>query len=596
MPRKTLASIGVAIAIVLALAGVLTHQNALRLALADTERRGDNTLQLANTTLTGQLARYERLPPLIARQAVVRALAANPKNSESVAEANVYLKEIQRQLGASDIYFMDLQGTTRAASNFDTETSFIEGNFAFRPYFFDALAKGDGRFYAIGTTSQKRGYYFGAPVMIEGRAAGVVAFKVDLDSIEEAWRGGDYEILVTDPEGVIFLASQRDWLFSATQPLTAPQRLRLEETRRYADVTVRDLPVTKRDKRDEYQLVTVAKEQGSTEYLLLSQPRPEADWTVSVMVDTAAAHRQAMTAAVLVVLGLGLAAMATAIVLQRRARLRERLALQQAAQAELEQRVTERTHELGSVNRQLQAEVAERRAAEQNLRKAQADLVQAGKLAALGQMSAALSHEFNQPLGAARTYADNALVLMDRDRLPEARDNIGRILSLVDRMASISRHLRSFARKPGQKLVAVDLADVVVVAQEIAMLRLDAAKAELSVDIPADLPPLLAGPVRLQQVLVNLLTNAADAIEGLPDRRITLAARPTEAGVRITIRDHGPGVPAGLAERIFDPFFSTKTVGKGLGLGLSDLIQHHQGFWRHPTGGGGRRWRGAVYN
>jgi two-component system C4-dicarboxylate transport sensor histidine kinase DctB len=138
--------------------------------------------------------------------------------------------------------------------------------------------------------------------------------------------------------------------------------------------------------------------------------------------------------------------MAGAVVLQRRAALRDSLRMQLAARAHLEQRVTERTFELAEVNARLEGEVAERILAEDNLHKAQADLVQAGKLAALGQMSAALSHEFNQPLGAARNYADNALVLMDRDRLAEARHNLTRILSLIDRMSSISGHLRSFAR------------------------------------------------------------------------------------------------------------------------------------------------------
>ncbi|MDZ4134995.1 MAG: ATP-binding protein, partial [Paracoccaceae bacterium] len=168
-----------------------------------------------------------------------------------------------------------------------------------------------------------------------------------------------------------------------------------------------------------------------------------------------------------------------------------------------------------------------------------------------------------------RTYADNALVLMERGRFPEAQGNISRILSLIDRMTAISRHLRSFAREPGQRLTAVNLAEVVEATREIAQLRLGAAGAVLEVTLPEDLPKVVGGPVRLQQVLVNLVTNAADAIEGLEDRRIHLAARQTAQGVRVTIRDHGPGVPAGLAERIFDPFFSTKGVGKGLGLGLS---------------------------
>lgn len=184
-------------------------------------------------------------------------------------------------------------------------------------------------------------------------------------------------------------------------------------------------------------------------------------------------------------------------------------------------------------------------------------------------MSAALSHELNQPLAATRTYADNAGILIGRGRIDEAREAVGRIASLVDRMASISRHLRNFARKPNQKLGPVPLDEAVRDTLEIVAWRLKAAGAELAVDLGPAVPVVHAGPVRLQQVLVNIITNAADAVEGLPDRRIELRARPDGERVRIAIADRGPGVPEAIAGRIFDPFFSTKGVGKGLGLGLS---------------------------
>jgi two-component system C4-dicarboxylate transport sensor histidine kinase DctB len=310
-----------------------------------------------------------------------------------------------------------------------------------------------------------------------------------------------------------------------------------------------------------------------------------------VLVDTAAAAREALVAALAVVLALALGALALWQVWMRRARLRERLLMQLRAQAELEARVIERTSELASARDLLQDEVAERRATEAQLRKAQADLVQAGKMAALGQMSAALSHEFNQPLAAARNYADNALTLMERGRADEARGNMERIIALIDRMAAIGKHLRAFARMPGQKLGPVHLPDVVQAALEIAGLRLRAAGADLIMDLRADLPPVQGGSVRLQQVLVNLLTNAADAIESSPDRRIHLGAQIIGDTLRLTLRDHGPGFAPGVVERIFDPFFSTKEVGKGLGLGLSisfNIIRDFGGrlmVRNHPEGG-----------
>jgi two-component system C4-dicarboxylate transport sensor histidine kinase DctB len=307
----------------------------------------------------------------------------------------------------------------------------------------------------------------------------------------------------------------------------------------------------------------------SREYLRLSQYMPEADWTVNVLLDTASVRAQARTTLIAVVLFICLGGLGGAVLWQRRSRVVERLRLQEETQNELERRVDERTAALARVNEQIELEVSERRLTEQELRKTQADLIQAGKLAGLGQMSAALSHEFNQPLAAAKTYADSAALLMDRGRMPEAQDNIRRISSLIDRMASISRHLRNFARKPNEKLGPVLLSAVIADTLEIVTPRLKAANAELVLQLEEDGLAVQAGPVRLQQVLVNIIGNAADAVEGLDDRQILLSVGRENGRIVITIRDHGPGVSAAIAERIFDPFFTTKGVGKGLGLGLS---------------------------
>jgi len=570
MGRRLLRPALLALALVaLAGLGLWVHDRARQAFLDDTARRGDTTLRLAVSTLQAQLDRFERLPRLIAGHQVIRRLAENPDSPVLVDQANRYLEGIAATLGASDVYFMDPGGTTRAASNHATPTSFVGGNFAFRPYFSDALAGGEGRFYALGTTSGKRGYYFGAPVRSGPDIAGVLVFKIDLDAIEDTWRGGDDEIVVTDPGGIVFLSSRADWLFHPMTPPTSADLAGIRETRRYADTALDTAPLIAAGPGTGAGLVRIAGAEDDPALLMRSEPMPDAGWTVSVLLDTAPAVRQARTLTVAIVLALGLGSMAAAALLQRRARLRDRMAMQAAAQAELERRVAERTAELAAVNRRLEAEVAERTQAEANLRQAQADLVQAAKLAALGQMSAALSHEFNQPLAAARTYAENAVTLIDRGRVEDARGNAERILSLIDRMAALGRHLRTFARKPGQKIGRATLPEAIAAAAEIAGPRLRTAQAELRVSLAPDLPAVAAGPLRLEQVLVNIITNAADAVEGTGNRQIELTAMPTRNGARITVRDHGPGVPPALRERIFDPFFSTKGVGKGLGLGLS---------------------------
>lgn len=553
--------------------------------------RGTNTLGLAVTALRGQLDRYEKLPELIADHQDIKELVANADDPVRIAAINRYLKAINGLLESSDIYVMLPDGVTVAASNFDQTPTFVGENFSYRPYFTDALAGGKGRFFALGTTSLKRGYYFGAPIHVDGSIEGVVVFKVDVDAIESSWRGGDYEIIVTDPEGIIFMTGRQDWLFAAIQPLTRGRLARTSATRRYANAELKELPVSRTSTAGEYDLLTISDEGGAREYLAVTETMPAADWTVKVLLDTASARAQALTMVAALVLLVGLGAMGAAAWLQRHARIAERLQVQREAQELLERRVEERTADLASVNARLEEEVAERRATERALRKTQSDLVQAGKLAALGQMSAALSHEFNQPLAAVRTYADNAALLIERGRIEEAGDNVGRISKLVDRMASISRHLRNFARKPNQKLGPVALDEVVRDTLEIVAWRLKAADADLLVDLGSAPPVVRAGSVRLQQVLVNIISNAADAAEGLGDRRIDLAARRIGDNVAITVRDRGQGVPEAIAERIFDPFFSTKGVGKGLGLGLSisyNIIKDFGGTLSveaHPEGG-----------
>ncbi|WMT90064.1 sensor histidine kinase [Pelagibacterium sp. H642] len=587
--RRWLAAAGFAV-LAMATVAIWGSGYAHRFYLDEANARGTNTLRLALAVLRGQTARYENLPEVIANFEEIEALIADPGNPELIDEVNLYLKEINSQFESSDIYLMADDGTTIAASNFDTPVPFVGENFRYRPYFYDAIDGGEGRFFALGTTSFKRGYYFGAPVVIDGEPRGVVAVKADVDSIEETWRGGDFEIVVTDPEGIIFMSSHPGWLYNSLLPLTPERIARTAETRRYAETELRELPYTEAND-DQHRLMRIEEPETAGEYLVVSEAMPEADWRVSVLLDTASARAQAATTTIIAVLAIALGTLAAAIYIQRRARLRERLHLQRETKELLERRVAERTAELASVNLKLEEEVAERRATEQMLRKTQSDLVQAGKLAALGQMSAALSHEFNQPLAAAKNYADNALVLIERGRIEDARVNVNRISGLMDRMSAISRHLRNFARKPNEKLAPVPLEQVVSDTLEILNWRIKAADVDLTVDLPGEPLEVVAGPVRLQQVLVNILTNAIDAVETGTDRRIALAARRQGERVAITIRDHGPGIPSGLAERIFDPFFSTKGVGKGLGLGLSisyNIIKDFDGDLRvgnHPDGG-----------
>ncbi len=548
-------------------AGYLGYQAATSLTLAEGTSRAEATLALTVQALDGHLRRFENVPTLLAEHEGLRSALSDPEDAAARLSLNRWLYEKQRAIDALDIYVMTPDGLTIAASNFDREDSFIGQNFNYRPYFLGAVQGNLGRYFAVGTTSGVRGYYFAAPAHSNsGQIIGVVAIKVGLDAIEAEWRQQEAQILVTDPEGIVFLSSQPNWLFRGLLPLDANRKRQIIASRRYADKTPVPLDHRRRDIGGA-RLISLAGAGAVQDYVMARQLLPRVGWTVHVLQNANPFFAQArlrvlagmMAASATLALGL--------VVWQRRARLAESFALQEQAKVDLERLVSIRTEDLARVNAQMQAEVVERRGTEAELRRTQKDLVQAGKLAALGQMSAALSHEINQPLAAARNFADSATILIERGEYARAAGNLGQILSLIDRMATIARHLRNVARKPNAELKAVDLAICVAEATELLNNRLE--NLNLCIDIPQGLPAIKGGPVRLQQVLVNLLSNAADAVDGLPHAQIIVSAKQVAKRVHLSVQDNGKGVPDAIADRIFDPFFTTKEVGSGLGLGLS---------------------------
>ncbi|SMO64222.1 sensor histidine kinase [Paracoccus laeviglucosivorans] len=534
--------------------------------------RASNALRLTVNALNADLARYEVVPQLVGDLDLIHELVADPGNPDLRRQTNLWLAEQNQAVQASDIYLILPDGETIAHSTWEGPASFIGENFSYRPYFIDAMAGRAARFYGVGTTSGVRGYYFSAPVRDDaGRITAVMAVKIGVGRIEASWQGGDFRTMVTDPEGAVFLSSDPGWLYHSIHALTPERMARTAATRRYANLPLTEFSMQS-VRMHGVPVFQMPAADGWHDYITASEEMADAGWTVHVMLDSAELRAEARLAMLTLLLLISAAGFGGLIWWQRRVQAAERLAMQQFANAELERRVTERTADLARVNSQLEQEIAERRATEAELRAAQESLVQVGKLAALGQMSASLSHEINQPLAAARNYADSAAILIERGDYARARENIGEILALVDRMAAIGKHLRHAARKPDDQLGAVPLTSLLHETQTIVAARLASSGAVLTLDVPDGLPPLRAGPTRLQQVLVNLLTNAADAVEGRDDRRITLSARVQGDRIAIRVRDHGPGIPDAIAARIFDPFFTTKGFGLGLGLSITSNI------------------------
>jgi two-component system, NtrC family, C4-dicarboxylate transport sensor histidine kinase DctB len=563
---------------VVCLALVLAMERLVRTsAFSEGLDTAEGTLRQTVNALEGHLTRFETLPALLARQEEIRSFLTSPSSPARVDAMNRWLKDTNQVIDSSDLYLIGPNGTTLAASNFDREDSFIGQNFTYRPYFTQAAAGGQGRFFAVGTTTGVRGYFFASPVKGPvDQVVGVVALKIGVDDLEAGWQAQTHQTLVTDPQGIVFMATDPAWLFRGMLPLTPERLAQTETSRRYADRPLGPLGQIESEDAG-HPLVTLAGTDGAVrEYLWISREMPVAGWKVHILQDAAPLRGQVRLSVAAFVMLLGVGLSLSWALWQRRARQKERIALQARAQVELEGQVAERTADLRQAN--------------DDLHRIQADLIQAGKLAALGRMSAALSHEINQPLAAVRNYADSAALLIDRGEVSRARQNLDQILSLIDRMAAIARHLRNVARKPDETLKTLSLPQAVADAVQIAEARLKASGVEVHVDLPETLPLVRGGPVRLQQVIVNLLSNAADAMDGTGGR-IEMAAGTDGGKVVLAVRDHGPGVAPAIVDRIFDPFFTSKPVGSGLGLGLSisyNIMQDFGGDLRvanHPDGG-----------
>jgi two-component system C4-dicarboxylate transport sensor histidine kinase DctB len=435
MPRRRIFRLIAVIAATLVIIGAVAFPALERHYMRQQAAQDVVPLNLAVESLRATLDRYAPLPALIAERPQLSDLLMMPDNAALRDSVNEDLRQTAATVKASDVYLMDISGLTVAAATYREPGSYLGRNFSYQSYFNQALNGDLSSFSVFGTTTGERGYFYATPVEQGERIIGVLAIKFNITAFESIWRGAQSDIMVSDRNDFVFMSSRPDWHFRAVRPLSDATLQQIAQNLQYPIDRIDLLPLTTTPLGNGAQRVDIA---GSTQesFVLTSQRLTDLDWTMASLSPRRPATLQALNTLFMAgLMGLlGLAALLAYLLKQTRQA--EAMARERNAKRALETAVAERTADL-------QTALAD-------LKRTQTDLIQAGKLSALGQMSAALSHEFNQPWAAVKSYADNAGAFLDRDRLPEARDNITRISKMADRMATISTHLRNFARRPQQ--------------------------------------------------------------------------------------------------------------------------------------------------
>ena len=549
---------------------------ATRIALSDLRTSARAEAELRMALLRSEIDKQRSLPVVLASDPDLRR-ALETRDPALLGALNAKLESLSGSTGAGVIYALDAQGMTLAASNWRQEDSFVGNDYSFRPYARLSMERGSAEHFALGTASHQPGLYLARridappfPGTAGPRTLGVIVVKTLFDRVEEGWRPLHQPVLVTDRAGVVLVTSEPAWRFRAIVPLPEEERRRIRESLQFGDAPLAPLaplPLPDAGSPGAEAPVRLRLPGAATESFLLTRvPVPSTDWTLHLLTPTRVPVELATAAARLLTLLAGLLALLLAWLTLRR---RRAMSSPRRRREELEAEVRLRTAELERANASLRAEGEERQRAEAAIHRLRDDLVQANKLAILGQITASVAHEINQPVAAIRSFADNARLFLERGDAASATRGLGTIAGLTERIGAITGGLRGFARKAGGSLESVP----VRAAAEAALLLLGHRLRQDAVAVVLDVPEELcvrAERVRLEQVLVNLVQNAVEALDGRPGGRIRLEARrvpdPAPGRVRVAVSDNGPGLAPEVARSLFMPFTTTKSEGLGLGL------------------------------
>jgi two-component system C4-dicarboxylate transport sensor histidine kinase DctB len=459
--------------------------------------------------------------------------------SGSFAFTSQRLISFQSEIGAASILLLDSGGRVVAA----TTRQRIGTNYSTESFFVEAQRAGETVFTAAERAEGGFGFSYSRALVSENRTVGVIVVEVDLAKYERAWAGLQDAVVVTDSQSMVMLATEPRWrglpLEDAIALIDAPNPLQR------AFKATADWANAPGETADAY-VKGEAVMQTATRI-------PFRGWRLVTFTAYDSVRERVNGVLALEIMGFAILLALTFYLLSRRA-------LSQSVFFQRE------SAELRLLNARLQREIAERERVQQTLAVAEQTLAQSSKLAALGEMSAAVSHELNQPLAAMKTYLAGARLLLQRRRGEEALSSFQRIDDLIDRMGAITRQLKSYARKGGEAFEPVDVKQAISSALSMMEPQLKARVIRITRTLPRSPVMVLADRVRLEQVIINLLRNAIDATRGLaaPEIEILLSAGETAT---LAVRDNGHGIEN--LETLFEPFYTTKKPGEGVGLGLA---------------------------
>jgi two-component system, NtrC family, C4-dicarboxylate transport sensor histidine kinase DctB len=518
--------------------------------------------------IESRLDKYAHIPRLLSKDKELVNALLNASNSAQIEITNRYLEQVNDSIQAADTYLIDDTGKTIASSNWSLKRSFIGRNFSWRPYFQSSIAGKESQYFALGSTSGQRGYYYSYPVVYAASIVGVVVVKMDLSSIEEHWQSNNSYFVATDNHSVVFMSSNPGWLFNSISELSDANRQTIQASKQYLNRSIQ--PIGLVGKMD----VAIAEwkdpQQGwmKGDFIVTSRPLENINLTIRILTPKISIFWDSFGFVILSSMTFAIIYLALLLNYHRKVKQHQIEQLESEAKQKLEFLVMERTAKL-------HAEIHERAKTEQQLRQTQNELIQAAKLAVLGQMSASISHELNNPLAAIRSFADNGRRFLAKNKLERADENLQRISGLTERMAKIGTQLKSFARKSTtEEQATVQLTPIIYSTKELMQAQFKSQYIEFTFTLPETAIWLKVNVIQLEQVLINLLTNAMQAVEQLSTKQVTLSASSHAQTVTIYVDDNGAGLQQEQMVHLFEPFFTTKKNGLGLGLSISQQILH----------------------